>query len=115
MGRSCVATSQKMRNENGLKWLRPSISYHRFPNLRENLASDLTTKLMRGIIDLDRTDQPCNCDVRSKRTDGTCMYDGACRNVNVVCELKDKITGMSYVGKTQNDLKKRTSSHIGDV
>ena len=41
----------------------------------------------------------------SKRTDGTCMYNGACRNVNVVYELKDKVTGMAYVGKTQNDLK----------
>jgi len=106
---------KKLRNEHGLKWLRPSISYHRFPNLREKFASDLTTKLMRGIYDNDRKDQSCNCNVVSKRTDGTCMYNGNCRNVNVVYELKDKVTGKAYVGKTQNALKTRTSTHIGDV
>jgi hypothetical protein len=32
-----------------LKWLRISMSYHRFPNLREMLKGDLLKKLTDGI------------------------------------------------------------------
>ena len=50
---------KKLRNEHGLKWLRPSMSYHKFSNLREKFSSDVTTKLMRGTKDLEETERPC--------------------------------------------------------
>jgi hypothetical protein len=45
----------------GLTWLRVSMSYHRFPNLREFFLRDLQTKLIDGIGSLDFQNLPCNC------------------------------------------------------
>ena len=64
---------KKLRNEHALKWLRPSISYHKFSNLREKFSSDVTTKLMRGIKDLEEMDRPCNCNRTPLKVDGTCL------------------------------------------
>ena len=39
--------------KHGLKWLRLSMSYHKFPNMGENLQGDLKSKLMEGIESKD--------------------------------------------------------------
>ena len=92
---------KKLRNEHELKWLRPSISYHKFSNLCEKFSSDVTTKLMRGIKDLEEMDCSCNCNRMSLKANGTCLYGGKCRKGTIVYKLRDKTTGMAYVGKTQ--------------
>ena len=43
-----------------LAWLRTSMSYARFPNLREMFQSDLTGKLNDGIVSLDFEPLACN-------------------------------------------------------
>ena len=41
------ATLKKLRDKFNLKWLRISMSYHKFPNIRELFQSDLTTNLLK--------------------------------------------------------------------
>ena len=36
---------KKLRDSNGIKWLRTRMSYHRFPNLGELLQGDLVSKI----------------------------------------------------------------------
>ena len=69
----------KLKKEYNLTWLRFSMSYHRFPNVRELFSRDLTTKMMKGIINRDVKDEDCNCKKVSKTKDGKCIYDGQCR------------------------------------
>jgi len=44
-----------------LQWLRVSMSYHRFTNLREIFQGDLSRKLTMGVTSLDFKTLPCNC------------------------------------------------------
>ena len=76
---------------------------------------DLTDKLMEGIVDLEGQTLPCNCNKQTKSEDGSCIYNGLCRTQMVIYDLKCKLTGKSYVGKTQRHLKKRTCEHFYDV
>ena len=73
-----------LRNEHELKWLRPSMSFHKLSNLRDKFTSDVTTKLMRGIKDLEEIDRPCNCNHTSLKADSTCLYREKCRKVTIV-------------------------------
>jgi hypothetical protein len=43
------AILKELRNKDGLTWLRISMSYHKFSNLREIFQGDLNRKLMDGI------------------------------------------------------------------
>ncbi len=70
---------------------------------------------MGNIIDQEYNNRKCNCNVRSKMKDGRCMYDGKYRRGMVAYELKCKITGKSYIGKTQLYLKDRTKQHVNDI
>ena len=70
---------------------------------------------MANIIDFDLMDRKCNCNKKSKLDDGRCHYDGDCRKSMVVYDALCKVTGKSYVGKTQDYLKARTQQHITDV
>ena len=79
------------------------------------MNSDLTGKIMEGIVEKNLVDTACNCNVRSLIEDGSCMYDGECRKSMVIYDLKCKTTGKSYIGKTQRNLKVRTREHIHDV
>ena len=47
-----------------LSWMRISISYRRFRNLRELLQGDLTTKLNERLYTKDLEDLPCKCKTR---------------------------------------------------
>ena len=101
-----------LRNKYNLKWLRPAMSYHKFSNLREKFSADLTGKIMQGIEDKDWLNFPCNCYSASKRSNGECLYQGKCRNKTLIYEVKCKITGQAYIGKTQRNLKVRIGEHI---
>ena len=63
------AKIKKLRDKYNLKWLRTSMSYHKFSNLREQFQGVLGAKLLKGIGSLDFDTLPCNCNVRTKVDD----------------------------------------------
>ena len=68
---------------------------------------------MKGIMDSELADRPCNCNVKSLLPNGKCMYGGKCRTSMVVYELK---WAARLVGRvTLVSPKKRTQQHAGDV
>ena len=83
-------TITKLRNKFNLKWLRISMSYHKFPNLGQIFQSDLTTKLMKYMESMDFVDLPCNCNARSKMN-GKIWFNGECRKSIVVYNVKCKL------------------------
>ena len=93
-----------------LKWLRVSMSYHRFSNLRELFQGDLNTKLNRNVISKDFQILPCNC--RNKKA---CPYGGKCRHSIVVYQTTCLQTNKRYIGNTQQHVKTRTQGHVQDV
>ena len=106
---------KELVKKHDLTWLRFKMSNTRFTNLGELLNADLSQKVMAGIEDYDMKDRPCNCNVTSKREDGTCMFNGDCRKKMVIYSLKDNTTDKTYFGKTVQDLKKRTQQHFSQV
>ena len=100
-----------------LKWIRVSMSYHRFTNLREIFNGDMMTKLNADIVSLDFTTRECNC--QTKATTG-CNYNNHCRQPIVVYEARRNriIPGYgpkAYIGVTQQFLKKRMQSHVSET
>ena len=93
-----------------LNWLRVSMSYHRFPNLRELFQGDLNKKINRGLVSTDFKNLPCNC-----RNEAACPYKGKCRHPIVVYKDTCLTTGKIYIGNTQQHVKKRTQQHVQDV
>ncbi len=91
------------------------MSYHKFSNLGQMFNSDLTGKTMEGIINQELIDRPCNCNKTTLLPNGRCQYDNNCRKAVIVYQLRCKLTGKSYIGKTQRYFKKRTSKHFSDV
>ena len=67
---------------------------------------------MKNIMYSELADRPCNCNVKSLLPNGKCMYGRKCTTSMVVYELKCKVTGKSYIGKTQDYLIKRTQQHV---
>ena len=114
-GKPISARIKELRDKYNLTWLRTSMSYHKFSNLGERFNSDLTGKVMDGIVDFDLRDRKCGCQAQSKLADGRCFYDDNCRRSMVVYELKCKCCDMSYIGKTQDYLRTRTQRHFYDV
>ena len=47
----------KLRDSNGIKWLRTQMSYHRFLNLGELLQGDLVSKIRRNLASKDFIDR----------------------------------------------------------
>ena len=76
---------------------------------------DLTGKVMDGIVDEDLKDKSCKYNVKMKITDGSCLYNIYCQRSMIVYEMRSKVSQMSYIGKTQEYLKKRTSDHFYDT
>ena len=93
-----------------LSWLRVSMSYHRFSNLRELFQSDLNTKLNSTVISKDFQNLPCNC--RNKQA---CSYEGKCRHSIVVYQATCLKTNKQYIGNTQQHVKTRLQGHIQDI
>ena len=85
-------TLKRLRNKHGLKWLRVSMSYHKFSNLREIFNGDLTGKLLKGITSRDYMDRPCNCQSQSK-VNGKCMYGPNFRKSIVVYNCECVVCG----------------------
>ena len=79
---------KEIRDRHGLeKGIRISMSYHRFPNFREKLKNNLATKIMRGVFDKDHANDDCNCTAPSLH-EGTCIYEGKCRQSTIIYSLK---------------------------
>jgi hypothetical protein len=77
--------------------------------------SDLSGKVMKGVIDQEKMDQPCNCNKSTLQDDRHCLYEGQCRRSMVVYNLECKLCDSHYVGKTHQYLKERMQEHFGDV
>jgi len=93
-----------------LTWLCVSMSYHRFPNMRELFQGDLNTKLNCNIISLDFQNLPWNC--RNKQL---CPYSGKCCNQIVVYQATCLKTNKHYIGNTQQHVKTRMQGHVQDI
>ena len=122
----CIGTSQvwkytpihtiikKLRDKHGLKWLRCSMSHHRFSNLREIFQGDLEKKMMKGIESQNFRNEKCNCNARSK-INGQCAFDGNCRQRCVVYKATCRICKKFYIGNTQQFHKARMRQHANEV
>ena len=107
---------KKLKKAYGLTWLRVSMAYSRFPNLREIFQGDLSKKLTDGLLSLDLMDRPCNCNKNSRcPTTGLCAYKGNCRRKCIVYEVTCKLCNNCYVGNTQQTFKDRMNGHFNDV
>jgi hypothetical protein len=93
-----------------LKWMRISMSYHRFVNLRELFQGDLNSKLLEHVRSMDFEKLPCNC-----RNKENCAYGGDCRTSVVVYKATCVKTNKVYIGNTQQKVKKRMQQHVQDV
>ena len=93
-----------------LSWLRISMSYHRFNNLRELFQGDLATKLSKNLKSKEFEALNCNC-----RKNEKCKFDGKCRSSIVVYKAICNTTGKAYIGNTQQFVKKRIQQHVQDV
>ena len=70
---------------------------------------------MRNVYAQGYEDKKCVCCQKSKLDDGKCGYEGFCQRSLLVYELICTTTGKSYIGKTQNYLRKRTQEHVDTV
>ena len=114
-GKNAIHKTLKMLIQKyNLKWLRQSMSYHKFSNLREILQGDLSGKLMKGVGSRDFDALPCNCSTPSKRN-GICIYNSKCRHSIVVYKATCKLCDANYIGNTQTHLKQRMNLHFNDV
>jgi hypothetical protein len=95
-----------------LSWLRISMSYHRFTNLREIFQGDLSKKLTLDVISKDFETLDCNCRLGSNQS---CGYGNVCRASIVVYKIECKNTSKVYIGNTQQYFKKRMQQHFNDV
>ena len=107
-------TLKSLRDKYNLKWLRISISHHRFSNLREIFQGGLTTKLIQNVATKDCMDEIFNCH-KSSKMNGLCAYSRNCRRKMLVYKCTCKEIGKFYIGQTQNGLKERISKHISET
>ena len=105
---------KKLRNKYNLKWLRISMSYHKFSNLGEIFQGDLNKKLMNNITSKDFMDLDCNCR-RCSTVNGRCIYGGKCRKSIVIYKATCKDCGCYYIGNTQQKLKLRMNTHFSET
>ena len=103
----------RLREEFDLKWLRVSMSYRRFTNLREIFQGDLAKKLMRGLRSANFATLQCNCQLGPNHQG--CGYNGHCRKRVIVYETKCNITGKVYIGNTSRHFKRRMQEHFDQV
>ena len=91
-----------------------SMSHHKFANLAEIFAGDLSSKLMENVVSLDFESLRCNCNAASK-VDGKCIYGGRCRERIVVYKVNCTQCKCFYIGNTSRILKQRINEHMDDV
>ena len=114
-GQPIHVTLKSLHDKYELKWLRISMSYHRFSNLREIVQGDLVSKLKKGVVSMDFVDRPCNCYKSTKDSNGMCVYGGKCRRSTVVYKATCKVCNMCYIGNTQQYIKNRMDQHFSDT
>ena len=107
-------TIKKVFKANHITWLRTRMAYRKFRNLGELLQSDLSSKLNENLTSLDYMERPCNCPAHCK-INGKCPYNDKCRTSCIVYQVRCKSTGKTYIGNTQQYLKKRIGAHLSDV
>ena len=105
---------KELCNKHGLMWLRFSMSYHRFSNLRDIFQGDLNRKLMDGVLSCDFMDLPCNCNNAMKRH-GKCVYNGNCRKMCVVYKVTCRKCKYFYIGNMQQRMKNHQGQHLDDI
>jgi hypothetical protein len=105
-------TIREVKKRFNLGWLRISMSYHRFTNLREMFQGDLSRKLTLDVTSKDFETLSCNCRLGPEKK---CGYDNMCRNSIVVYKVECKNTSKVYIGNTQQHFKKRMQQHFNDV
>lgn len=98
----------------GLRWLRVSMAYCRFPNVRELYRFDLDAKLNKGLTSHEVKPRPCNCILPNKRN-GQCVYNDDCRVPFVIYKIKCRHCKKFYIGNTSSNLKCRVSGHCFDA
>ena len=76
------------------------MSYHRFPNMREMLAGDLSSKLLEGVESFDFKVRDCNC--RGGRGPGKCQYGNYCRMPIIIYRITCKMT--NKISATRNNI-----------
>jgi len=103
---------KSIKDKFNLQWLRSSVSYHRFTNLREVFQGDLSRKLTVGLTSQDFEPLPCN--YRTSRN-GNCGYNNMCRNSTAVYKVKCNNTGKVHIGNTQQKFKNRMQQHFNEV
>ena len=67
---------KKLHNKHKIMWLRNLMSYHKYTKLGKKFNSDLTGKVMEGILDKDLRDRKYNCNTKSLMVDGSWIYNG---------------------------------------
>ena len=107
-------TIKRLRDKHDLKWLRISMSYHKFSNLGEIFQGDLNNKLMMNFTSKDFMDLKCNC-TNATTIDGNCVCNGDCRKSIVIYKATCKECGCYYLGNTQQKLKLRMNQHFADT
>jgi hypothetical protein len=105
---------KRLRDQFNLKWLRISMSYHRFANLRQMYQRDKEKKMMDGIYCGDCVDRPCNCS-KASQVNGECPFGGKCRQHFLVYEATCQRCNQIYIGNTQQAVKARFRQHCNDT
>ena len=105
-------TINEIKKKFNLGWLRISMSYHRFTNLREIFQGDLSMKLTMDVESKDF--QPLECNCRLGKGKG-CGYNNVCRDSIVVYQVECKNTGKVHMGNAQQHFKNRMQQHFNDV
>jgi GIY-YIG catalytic domain len=105
-------TIKDIKEKFNLSWLRVSMSYHRFTNLREIFQSDLSKKLTLDVGSKDFDTLSCNCRLGSSKS---CGYNNVCRKSIIVYKVECINTSKVYIGNTQQHFKRRMQQHFNDV
>ena len=104
----------RLKKSFNLTWQRVQMSYHIFNNLAELLNGDLAVEIGRGIFSKDLMDRECNCSLPSK-VNGKCVYEGKCRSICIIYEVKYCMCDAIYIGNTNQTLKKRMDDNFSDL
>ena len=90
------------------------MSYHVFNNLGELLNGDLAAKIRRGVFSKDLMDRKFDCYLPSKVTI-KCVYEGKCRSICIIYEVKFSMCDSIYISNTQHTFKRIMYVHFSDL
>jgi len=109
-GEPIHAVIKRLKDKFDLRWLRFSMSYKRFSNVRELYRADLDRKLDEGLESEDFKTRDCNCK-GSNRREGNCIYGENCRKKVLIYKIKCRHCSKFYIGSTYDCLKSRADGH----